>query len=41
MIYRILVCALLWQLLASEHSRVLNVKSASSLHHTCPILSTQ
>ncbi len=41
MIYRILLCALLWQLLASEHSCVLKKESLLRLHHISPIVSTQ
>jgi len=41
MICRILLCALLWQLLASEHSCVLKQEFLLRLHHISPIVSTQ
>jgi hypothetical protein len=41
MIYRIFLCAFLWQLLASEHSRSRKAKSFASLHRTRPIVPSQ
>jgi hypothetical protein len=41
MIYKNCACALLWQLLASEHSGVLKLKINGPLHLTSPIISTQ